>query len=192
MSPAGIVFATYGAVLIAELAGDRSLYAIASLTARFRPLPILIGVVPAYALKTLAAVLVADAITHLPSRAVAAISLATWILAGYAVWRQESGHEHGSSFASRLRHPSVAAFASIAFTEWGDPGQLAAAGLAAHFRTPLLVWSGATAALITKALAAIVVGITARRFLYFSWLRFGAMLLCLVNGVIALVALVRG
>src|SRR5947209_2435262 len=122
---AGIVFTTYGSVLIAELAGDRSLYAIASLTARFKPLPVLAGVIPAYALKMLAAVLIADVISHLSAHAVAAISVSTWLLAAYAVWRRESEDDHTGAFAPAVRHPSVIAFASIAFTEWGDPGQLA-------------------------------------------------------------------
>jgi putative Ca2+/H+ antiporter (TMEM165/GDT1 family) len=185
MSVAQILVATYGSVLLAELAGDRSIYAIVSITARFRPLPVLLGVIPAYALKMLAAVLVAGAVSRLPSRSVAVISVVTWLLAAWAVWRREDDGEGGGAFSRRLRHPSVVAFASIAFTEWGDPGQMTAAGLAARFHAPLLVWSGATAALITKALAALFIGVTASRYVGGRWLRVAVTLFCLGNAVIA-------
>jgi putative Ca2+/H+ antiporter (TMEM165/GDT1 family) len=184
MTAAQILFATFGSVLLAEFAGDRSLYAIVSITARFRPVPVLIGVIPAYALKMFAAVLVASAVSHLSPWSVATISSITWLLAAWAVWRRETNADRNSAFA-RLRHPSVVAFVSIAFTEWGDPGQLAAAGLAARFHAPLFVWGGATAALITKALVALMIGVAASRYIGMAWLRIAATLFCLVNAAMA-------
>ena len=192
MSVTGILIATYGSVLLAELAGDRSIYTIASLTARFRPLPVLLGVIPAYGLKMLAAVLVADAVSHLRPLAVATISFVTWLLAAWAVWRREREESPSDAPRPQSRRPAFVAFASIAFTEWGDPGQLMAAGLGAHFHAPLLVWIGATAALVTKALAALVVGVTARRYLELEWLRLGATLFCLVNAAVVWLPVIRG
>lgn len=181
MTAVEIIVAVYAAVLVAEVIGDRSVYTIASLTARFRPGAVLAGVAPAYALKMAVAVLIADAVTHLPAVALAVVSCVTWLVTGWAVWRREEEH----AAVRWAGPPAVIAFASIAFTEWGDPGQLAAALLAAHFKAPLLVWSGATAALLTKAAAALVVGLTARRFLAMTWIRAAAAIFCLVNAALA-------
>ena len=181
MTAVEIVIAAYAAVLVAEVIGDRSIYTIASLTARFRPGAVLAGVIPAYALKMLVPVLIADAITHLPAVAIAIISCVTWLVTAWAVWRREEER----SAARWAGPPALIAFASIAFTEWGDPGQLAAALLAAHFKAPLLVWSGATAALLTKAAVALIVGLTARRFLAMTWIRAAAAIFCIVNAAIA-------
>jgi len=169
-------------VLLAEVAGDRSIYTIASLSSRFRAAPVLLGVIPAVALKMLAAVLVAGAVSRLPPPAIAAISVVTWLVTAWVVWRRETPSDTGS-FA-RIRHPSVIAFLSIAFTEWGDPGQLTAALLATHFRAPMLVWSAATAALLTKAVVGLVIGFTARRYLEGAWLRVAACAFCVVNAVV--------
>jgi putative Ca2+/H+ antiporter (TMEM165/GDT1 family) len=185
-----IAVTVFAAVLLAEVAGDRSLYAIASLTARFGVRSVLLGVAPAYALKTLAAVLAANAVSHLPPAAVAAVSCVTWLVAAWAVWRrEEAGPQTGT--AARLSRPSLVAFASIAFTEWGDPGQLATALLAVRFHAPLLVWSSATAALLAKSVAAAAVGLTARRYLELRWLRVAAAAFCVVSAAVSAAALFR-
>jgi putative Ca2+/H+ antiporter (TMEM165/GDT1 family) len=189
LTTAGIALAAYSSVLLAEVAGDRSIYTIASLSARFRPLPVLLGVAPAFALKMLAAVLVAGAVSRLPPSAIAAISIVTWLITAWAVWHRESPGDSGT-FA-RIRHPSAIAFLSIALTEWGDPGQLTAALLATHFRTPFLVWSAATAALLTKAGVGLIAGVTARRYLEAAWLRIAACAFCIVNAVVTGIAAMR-
>jgi putative Ca2+/H+ antiporter (TMEM165/GDT1 family) len=190
LTTAGIVIAAYTSVLLAEVAGDRSIYTIASLSARFRPLPVLLGIAPAFALKMLAAVLVAGAVSRLPPSAIAAISVVTWLITAWTVWHRESPGDSGA-FA-RIRHPSVIAFVSIAFTEWGDPGQLTAALLATHFRAPFLVWSAATAALLTKAGVGLILGVTARRYLEAAWLRVAACAFCIVNAVVVGITAMRG
>ena len=189
MSAGAIAVTVFVAVLVAELVGDRSLYVIASLTSRFGARAVLIGVAPAYALKTLAAVLAANAVSRLPPAAVAAVSCATWLVAAWAVWRGEEGKTQ-SGVPARLSRPWLMAFASIAFTEWGDPGQMATALLAVRFHAPLLVWSVATAALLTKSVVAAAVGVTARRYLDLRWLRVAAAAACVVSAALSAVALV--
>jgi putative Ca2+/H+ antiporter (TMEM165/GDT1 family) len=188
MSAAAIAATVFAAVLLAEVVGDRSLYAIASLTARFGVRSVLIGVAPAYALKSLAAVLAANAVSHLPTAAVAAVSCVTWLVAAWAVWRREDGQARLDARA-RLSRPPLVAFASIAFTEWGDPGQLATALLAVRFHAPLLVWSSAAAALLTKSVVAAAVGLTARRYLELRWLRLAAAAFCVVSAAVSAAAL---
>lgn len=190
MSAAAIVATVFSAVLLAEVAGDRSLYAIASLTARFGVRSVFLGVAPAYALKSLAAVLAANALSRLPPGIVAAVSCATWLVAAWAVWRRGEA-ESEPALAARLSAPWLVAFASVAFTEWADPGQLATALLAVRFHAPWLVWSGATAALLAKSAAAAAVGMTARRYLELRWLRAAAAAFCVVSAGLAAFALVR-
>lgn len=191
MSAAAIAVTVFAAVLLAEVVGDRSLYAIASLAARFGVRSVLLGAAPAYALKSLAAVLAANAVSHLPPGVVAIVSCATWLVAAWAVWRRDE-REVRAGAAARLARPSLAAFAAIAFTEWGDPGQLATALLAVRFRAPLLVWSSATAALLTKCAAAAAVGLTARRYLDLRWIRVAAAAFCVVSAALSAAAFFRG
>jgi len=80
-----------------------------------------------------------------------------------------------------LRQPSLIAFASIALTEWRDPGQLARVLL----RAPVLVANGAVAAQLTKAVAAIILGTAVRRHLNERPIRIAASLFCLVSGLFA-------
>jgi len=188
MSAASIVVATFASVLLAEIVGDRSLVAIASLASRFRARSVFAGVSAAYALKMLVAVIVADAIAHIAPPALAAISCVTWLVTAWAVWRREV---EPSRRAASSPHPSLVAFASIAFTEWADPGQLTAAVLAAHFGAPFLVWCAATSALLTKAAAALLLGATARQYLNAMWLRGAAAAFCLINAATSMVAVAQ-
>ncbi len=81
MSAAAIAVTIFSALLLAEVVGDRSLYAIASLTARFGVRSVLVGAAPAYALKALMAVLAGNAVSHFPPAVVAVLSCATWLIA---------------------------------------------------------------------------------------------------------------
>jgi putative Ca2+/H+ antiporter (TMEM165/GDT1 family) len=190
MNAAAIATTVFAAVLLAELAGDRSLYAIASLSARFGIRAVLIGAAPAYALKTAAAVLAANALSRLPHPLIAAVSCATCLLAAWTVWRREKERADAGA-AARLSRPSLVAFASVAFTEWGDPGQLATALMAVRFHAAFIVWSSATAALLTKSMAATVVGLTARRYLELRWLRVAAVAVCIVSAAFSASELFR-
>ena len=74
---------------------------------------------------------------------------------------------------------AAVAFAAIFFSEWGDVGQVTAAGMAAKFvwsaresttraalwQTALLVWIGAVAAMITKGALASLLGAGVRRWI---------------------------
>ena len=64
---------TYWTVLVAELAGDRSIYMIASLTLRYSWKSILAGITLGFAAKMLVAVMFGHFITQIPGRWLAAI-----------------------------------------------------------------------------------------------------------------------
>jgi putative Ca2+/H+ antiporter (TMEM165/GDT1 family) len=159
-----ILFATYGAVFLAEVAGDKLLYTTGVLATRYRTAPVMLGMALAFMLKMGVAVLVGQAIGTLPPLLVAGLAAASFLGVAYAVWRKpaETGATkapHGTSRAA------LVSFATIFFSEWGDVGQITAATLAARYGLPLVVWAGAVGAMITKGVLAASVGAGLRRWI---------------------------
>ena len=69
-----IFFATYGAVFVAEIVGDKLLYTTGVLAARYRTVPIMFGMSLAFMLKMGVAVAVGEAISKLPPWLVATVT----------------------------------------------------------------------------------------------------------------------
>jgi putative Ca2+/H+ antiporter (TMEM165/GDT1 family) len=149
-----LFFAAYSTVFVAEIVGDKLLYTTGVLATRYRPLPIILGVTIAFMAKMGVAVLIGDAIAHLPALIVAAVTAASFFGVAYTVWRKPVT----PSEPTKDVHPTQAtmvSFATVFFSEWGDVGQITAAALTARYHAPLIVWLGAVCAMITKgALAA--------------------------------------
>lgn len=80
---------------------------------------------------------------------------------------------------------TLLSFCAIFSTEWGDIGQLITAALAIRYHAYFLVWLGATLALVTKGVLAMTVGMTLRRCVPAQLLRYGAISVCLLMGLIA-------
>ena len=59
-----LLFATYGAVFLAEIVGDKLLYTTGVLATRYRPAPIMVGMAFAFMLKMAVAVMVGEAISQ--------------------------------------------------------------------------------------------------------------------------------
>jgi putative Ca2+/H+ antiporter (TMEM165/GDT1 family) len=59
----------------------------------------------------------------------------------------------------------MVSFAAIFFSEWGDVGQITAAAMAARFGSPVLVWIGAVAAMVTKGALAASLGAGVRQWI---------------------------
>lgn len=160
-----IFLATYGAVFIAEIVGDKLLYTTGVLATRYRTVPILLGMGLAFMAKMAAAVLVGKAISTLPPLLVAAITAVNFIGIALVLWRKPDRREarelKPQEETSALR-AAMLTFAAIFFTEWGDVGQVTAAGMAAKFNVPLMVWAGAVAAMVTKGALAASIGASLR------------------------------
>src|SRR6267378_493851 len=148
-----VLIATYALVFGAELVGDKTLYTIGTLATRYRLLPIFCGSTLAFMLKMLAAVLLGRAVATLPSALVTTLSAGTFFTMALVIWfrKPESEHPEIDPSRSALR-VGAASFAGIFFSEWGDVGQLAAATLAARYRLPAVVWTGAVLAMMTKGI----------------------------------------
>ncbi len=181
-----LLLATYGTVLLAEMLGDKSIYTISSLTTRFRARHVLTGISLAFAGKMLVAVLVGRAIAQLPPALIAGVSAVTFLATALVIWFRTPERRGASSVPVPYWTRAVAvSFAAIFFTEWGDVGQIATATLAARYHEPLLVWFGATAALVTKGLLAITLGVELRKRVSPRYARYGAVTLCLAMGILA-------
>jgi putative Ca2+/H+ antiporter (TMEM165/GDT1 family) len=181
-----LLLATYGTVFLAEILGDKTIYTISSLAMRFRPLYVFCGFTVAFMLKMLAAVLLGQVIAQLPTYLVAVMSAATFFATALVIWfkKKDEGavqRQHDNYFSKA----ALITFAAIFFSEWGDVGQITAATLTARYQLPLLVWLGATLALITKGLLALTLGRSLRKRIPQNWLRPVSVSLCLIMGVVS-------
>src|ERR1039457_2835932 len=153
-----ILFATYGAVFVAEIVGDKLLYTTGVLATRYRTVPILCGMAVAFMAKMGVAVWVGEAISKLPPLLVAAMTALNFFAIAVVLWRKPDKREVKPESYPASRAVMVS-FAAIFFSEWGDVGQLTAAGMALKFPNALLlVWIGAVAAMVTKGILAASIG----------------------------------
>jgi putative Ca2+/H+ antiporter (TMEM165/GDT1 family) len=157
------------AVLLAELVGDKLLYGAGALAARIGARTVLLGAIPAFAAKSLVAVMLGGAIARLPHAAVAASSSLAFALTALTIWREPQrvlnrARAEPSSRGTSSFRGALSAFTTIFFAEWADPGQLATAAFAARYGAPVLVWAAASSAMATKAILALAVGSVLHRY----------------------------
>ena len=182
-----IFLATYVAVFVAEIVGDKLLYTTGVLATRFSPVPIVCGMTVAFMAKMGVAVLVGTAISRLPPLLVASITTINFFLIAFALWRKpdkkNAENEHSSSRAVMV------SFAAIFFSEWGDVGQITTVTMAARFGQPSLVWIGAVSAMVTKGTLAASIGASLREWIqkHFSpnAIRYAAVCLLLFLGLLS-------
>jgi putative Ca2+/H+ antiporter (TMEM165/GDT1 family) len=159
-----ILFTTFGAVFVAEIVGDKLLYTTGVLAARYRTMPIMLGMAVAFMAKMGVAVIIGDAVSKLPRPLVATITAISFLSVAFALWRKsdrprESAEKHRASKAAAI------SFAAIFLSEWGDVGQITAATLAAKYQKPFVVWVGAVCAMVVKGALAAFLGGGIRRWI---------------------------
>jgi putative Ca2+/H+ antiporter (TMEM165/GDT1 family) len=151
-----IFLATYGAVFVAEIVGDKLLYTTGVLATRYRTMPIMFGMAAAFMLKMAVAVAVGEAISKLPPLLVAAVTAISFIGVAITVWRKDE--RRAARIETSAPKAAMVSFAAIFFSEWGDVGQITAAAMSAKYHVPMLVWAGAVAAMVTKGILAASIG----------------------------------
>jgi putative Ca2+/H+ antiporter (TMEM165/GDT1 family) len=159
-----VLLATYGAVFVAEIVGDKLLYTTGVLATRYRTVPIMIGMIVAFMAKMAVAVAVGEAISKLPPLFVAMLTGASFIGIAVTLWRKPVERSQ-AEIDRRYARAAMVSFAAIFFSEWGDVGQITAATMAARFGRPVLVWIGAVAAMATKGALAASVGAGVRQWI---------------------------
>jgi putative Ca2+/H+ antiporter (TMEM165/GDT1 family) len=182
-----VVLLAFWAVLIAELVGDRSMYALASLSLRFRWAVVFAAFTIANASKMAVAVLMAHVITRLELHWTYVISSVGFFISAIVIWLDEAPEiaQAGGRQAAWPRGVLVC-FCSFFLTEWGDPGQIAAAALVLRFHLALAAWLGATLALMLKGGVAIAVGLQIRDRLPLRTLRVLSSASCCILGILAI------
>jgi putative Ca2+/H+ antiporter (TMEM165/GDT1 family) len=151
-----IFLATYGAVFVAEIVGDKLLYTTGVLATRYRTAPIMFGMAIAFMLKMGVAVAVGEAISKLPPLLVAAVTALSFVGVAIAVWRKDERRAAQKEVSAPKA--AMVSFAAIFFSEWGDVGQITAAAMSAKYHVPPLVWAGAVSAMVTKGILAASIG----------------------------------
>jgi Ca2+/H+ antiporter, TMEM165/GDT1 family len=194
-SSASIIATAYATVFVAELVGDRSLFAVSAMAARLHALPLLVGMTAAFMAKSLAAVLLGSAIGALAGSTVSLISAASFAVSAALLWHRAAADEVPAPIVS-VAHSAVGrdgwaaaaptAFSSVFFTEWADVGQLTTAALVAQYHAPLAVWCGASMALATKGVLALTLGVGLRRVVPVRTLRWAAIAICVAMAGVSL------
>src|ERR1700733_11060071 len=109
-----IFFATYGAVFMAEIVGDKLLYTTGLLATRYKTLPILCGMAMAFMLKMGVAVAVGQLISTLPKWLVASITAINFFAIAVVLWRKRDKREVTEKSYPSYR-AALVAFAAIFF-----------------------------------------------------------------------------
>jgi putative Ca2+/H+ antiporter (TMEM165/GDT1 family) len=156
----------FGVVFAAELP-DKTALAALVLATRHRPLPVLLGSGAALTIQSVVAVGAGHLLSLLPARPVHVFSGVLFLVSAVLMWRrhddaedaEEAGQERGFWRATWL------VFGVVFVAEWGDLTQLATAALAARYKSPLVVFAGATLALWAVAGLAVLVGHRAGKLL---------------------------
>src|SRR5258708_6423690 len=158
-----VVLVTFWPVFVAELVGDKSIYTITSLSLRFRTSVILTGITVAFAGKMMAAVLLGKLIVQLHSEWTDALSAVAFFSSALFIWFKEPEPmaTEGSVRAGWWRAAAIC-FSALFLTEWGDPGQIAAAALAMQSHSLAATCGGGPLAMLATAGLALVAVIQVR------------------------------
>ena len=162
-----VFIATYAAVFIAEIVGDKLLYTTGILATRYRSLPVMLGMALAFTLKMGVAVMVGQALAQLPKPVIAILTAASFLGVILVLWRQSDDlPPEVVPKTEAIAKPALVTFATIFLSEWADVGMLAAATMAANNPNALLVvWVAAVSAMVTKGLIAASVGAGLRKWI---------------------------
>ncbi len=181
-------FATFGAVFIAEIAGDKLLYTTGALATQYRARSIVCGMAAAFMAKMGAAVIFGRIVSQLPPMLVAGVTTVTLLSVACTLWTMA---ETGSGLPRHHSQPRavMVSFASVFFSEWGDIGQITAASMAARYASPLVVWLGAVAAMVSKGVLTTSFGASVRGWMQGRtsphMLRYGGVTVLVTLGLIS-------
>lgn len=172
-----VLFATYSAVFVAEIVGDKLLYTSGVLATRFRWGAVVFGMSVAFMGKMAVAVIVGAAIGKLvPPWIVALLTGFSFVGVAIAMWRVPDVRQPKEK-DERILRGAIIAFATIFFSEWGDKGMITAgvwsaafvsSAAARHMSQSTVIafcWVAAVAAMVTKGGLAITLGASVRKWI---------------------------
>jgi putative Ca2+/H+ antiporter (TMEM165/GDT1 family) len=176
---------SFGVVFVAEL-GDKSQLMTLAFAARYRLVPVLLGIVVASGLVMGVSVLVGAAVGDaLPTDAVTV--LAGLAFMGVGAWTLRGEDDEDEAVVARRARSAFLAVAGAFFVaELGDKTMLATVSLATRHGL-WATWAGATAGMVAANLLAVVGGRALGARLSARTVRLGAACLFLVFGVVLVV-----
>ncbi len=181
-----MVLVAFWTVFLAELVGDKSLYALTSLALRYR-LRVLYGAFAAASIGKMAiAVLLGSTLIRFQSRWTDVISAVAFFISAILIWMGDQDEGSKPELEHKGSPKGALAWCGIFFlTEWADPGQIAAAALALKSHLLWGTWVGATAAMLMKGGIALTLGLQLKDRLPQRALQLTASASCCVLGVLA-------
>jgi len=197
----GVVAQTFGLILPVELP-DKTFVAALVLSARYRPLPVWLGVGAAFFVQTIVAVTAGQLATLLPTWLLLTITMVIFSLGAVLLLRTAAGAdreeaEQEAEYAEKARvartgwRAAGASFVVLFAAEWGDLSQLLTMSQAARTGEPLSVFLGAWTALLVISGTAVFVGRLLLRYLRLSVLHYVGASVCALFAVVSLVELIR-
>lgn len=177
-------FETFFLVFLAEF-GDKSQLVAMILAARYRPLPVIIGAVAAFAVLNLLGVLFGAVVAQwVPSWLVAVIVAILFFVFGFQSLRFSEDEDDGENVKVG-KQLLLSVFLLIFMAEFGDKTQLAVAALGS-INSFWLVWLGATLALSLTTIIGVLVGQKLFNRVSIGLVHRGSGVLFLVFGFVAL------
>jgi Ca2+/H+ antiporter, TMEM165/GDT1 family len=192
-----VIGAVFVIIFVGELP-DKTMFASLVMSTRGRPFAVWLGAAAAFVVHVVIATTVGTVLFHLLKPRTVDAVVAVIFLAGAGLAAFDAVREHrrkGDPDPAEVPTPRphrtmITAFAVIFVAEWGDLTQLLTANLAAHYRAPLPVATGAILALWTVAALAVTGGRWLTRFVDAVLIRIGtAVLLAGLGGYAAWIAL---
>src|SRR5229473_1235357 len=177
----------FWSVLIAELVGDKSIYALTSLALRIHWVVVFAAFAVVSSVKIRAATLLGSVVMRIHGHWPYVVSAGAFFVSAILIWMDEPS-QIGLEITRRgdWSKGILVCFTSFFFTEWGDPGQIAAAALVLKSHMLLATWMGATLALVTKGAVALALGVQIRNRLPRRALRILASGSCCILGILAI------
>jgi putative Ca2+/H+ antiporter (TMEM165/GDT1 family) len=177
---------------------DKTFIATLVLSTRYRPLPVYVGVLAAFGVQCLVAVLAGSLISRLPERPVALVAAALFAAGAFFLVRgarqgEPSEEETEAEYATKLKparegwRAAGASFLVLFTAEWGDLSQLLTAGLVAAGRPAVPVFIGSWAGLAVVSGLAILLGRWLMKRVKLSVVRYVGAAVCAVLAVLTVI-----
>ena len=182
------LFSSFTVIALAEI-GDKSQLVCMTLAARYRPWPVLLGAVVAFAfLNSIAVLFGAAAAQWLPEKVVLGVVGVLFLLFGLHALRNANEQEQAVEANRGSRGLFLSTLLLITLAEFGDKTQIAVAGLSST-SDPYAVWLGATLALACTSALGVWAGRVAMLHISVSLLHRISGGLFIVLGLVALLGL---
>jgi Ca2+/H+ antiporter, TMEM165/GDT1 family len=183
----------FAVIFLAEIP-DKSALATLLLASRYRPVLVLAGVMAAFGVHVVLAVVAGSLLDLLPHRVVNAVSAglfalgAVLLLLGYG---QHVGDLQTDAAPASSWRVAALSFTVIFVAEFGDLTQIIIASFAARYNAPLLVGVASALGLWAVAVLAVVGGRGLLKIMPLKWITRAAALIMLVLAGFSLAAAVR-